>query len=186
MSGKAVAANVIKNSIQGTGTNDISEHVKKTIQDSVKNDAKEVKAAVAGAVKVAAIKHSADGFSNDVPTETICDMAGVAVESAGALADVAYGGSVLDAIDKVGRAAIAAGCRFCSNALKKGLKVIPVVGSTLADMLSGLTDHMASPKFSENVYNTVRDAAVATWDGIKKAGRKIGGKILKGITSLFG
>lgn len=42
-------------------------------------------------------------------------------------------------------------------------------GSTSAKYSGGLLDHMGSSKFHENVYVTVRDAAIATWEGIKES-----------------
>jgi hypothetical protein len=118
----------------------------------------------------------------DTPVETICDMAGAAVESAGALFDAAAGKSTMtEALDKAGRASTAAICRLGAEALKGGLAAIPLVGPLVVRFAEGLLDHMKSPKFSENVYAAVRDAAVATWEGIKQTGRSIWNKLKNSV-----
>lgn len=174
LSGIAVAANIVKDRVEGNETIDISEVVKNTLQDGLKKEPQEVKAAVAGAVKAAAMKELEGVLPEDIPIETVCDMAGAAVEGAEALLDVASGESTMtEAMDKIGRAGVAAGCRYGASSLKGYLLTLPL-GPVLVDLLGGLLDHMESPKFSENVYHVVHDAAIATWEGIKRSvGRKI-------------
>ena len=163
LSGMAVAANVVKSKVQGNGTCDLDDMVKEALQDALANNPEEVKATVAGAVKVAAEKGMVD-----IPDETIYDMAGVAVEGAGALFDAASGKStMLDALEKIGRAGVAAVCRFGKNALKGVLSHIPAVGPMLVNLTGGLLDYMGTPKFAENAYAVVRGAAVAVWEGFK-------------------
>lgn len=168
--GLAVAANVVKDKMQDSETVDIAGIIKENLQDGLKNDPEEVKAVVAGAVKAAVIKEKVD-----IPDITIFDMAGVAVEGVEALYDVACGESTMtEAMDKIGRAGVAAGCRYCAGALKGWLWKKPF-GPVLVDLLGGLFEHMNGPKFAENVYNVVHDAAVATWEGVKESvAEKIG------------
>ena len=175
LSGMAVAANVVKDKVEGNENVDISEVVKDTLQGGLKKDPQEVKAAVAGAVRAAAMKGLEGVLPEDTPIETVCDMAGVAVESAEALFDAASGEStVTEALDKIGRAGVAVGCRYAAGELRGYLLTLPLFGPVLVDLLGGLLDHMESPKFSENVYHVVHDAAIATWEGIKESvGRKI-------------
>lgn len=151
--------------------------IQKALQEGTPTDISEVKAAVAGAVKVAAMNSLIDGLSEDTPMETICDMAGVAVEGTEALVDVASGKStMIEAMDRTGRAAVAAGCRYCSGALKGYIMTSVPFGPLVVKLLGGLFEHMESPQFFNNVYTvvrdmytTVRDATVATREGAKSA-----------------
>lgn len=162
LSGMAVGANIVKGRAQGDRTAEIAGIVRETLQDGIKKDSREVKAVVAGAIKTAA-----ENGTVDIPDETICDMAGVAVESAEALYDAACGESTMaEAMDRIGRASVAAACRYCARVLKGALSCLPF-GKLLVDLGEGLLDHMRSPQFTENVYTVVRDTAVATWEGIK-------------------
>lgn len=173
LAGTAIVANVIKKKAERDEKVNIGDIVRETFQDGA-IESKEVKAAVAGAVKVAAMKGLENRLPADTPTEMICDMAGVAVEGAEALYDVANGeGTISDALDKIGRAGVAAGCRYGASMLK-GFLLRQAWGGLLVDLLGGLLDHMKTPKFAENVYIVVHDAAIATWEGIKETiGRKV-------------
>lgn len=180
LAGVAVAANAIKYNMESTEPVDLKDAVGEALKEGVKTNPEEVKAAVAGAVKVAAVKGLTDALPSGASTETICDMAGAAVEGAEALFDAANGEiNMTEALDKVGRAGVAAGCRCCGDCLKGYLLSLPC-GPLLVDLLGGLLDHMAGPKFADNVYHVVRDAAVATWEGIKESGKKM----LHGLTNL--
>jgi hypothetical protein len=174
MSGLGAAAMTVKANMESGDISDISGTVGRALRDGVEAASGEVKAVVAGAIKTAAEKGLTDMLPADTPVETICDMAGAAVESASALFDAATGKSTMtEALDKAGRASIAAVCRFGAETLKGSLAAIPVVGPLVVRFAGGLLDHMESPKFSENVYTVVREAAVATWEGIKQTGRSI-------------
>lgn len=180
MSGAAVAANALKVRLEDGEAPDISDTVKETLQDGLIKDSSEVKAVVAGAVKAAAEKGLEKALPSDTPTEYICDMAGAAVEGAEALFDAARGKiTVTEALDKGGRAAVAAGCRIGRSALKGAVSKVPYVGPLLVDLLGGLFDHMESPEFFNNVYVVVHDAAKATWQGIKEKGKRIFGGLLR-------
>lgn len=188
LSGMAVAANVVRNRVEGceaAGTGDI---VRETLQDGLKNDPDEVKAAVAGAVKVAAVRGLEEWVPDGTPTETICDIAGAAVESAEALFDAANGESTItEAMDRIGMAGIAAGGRCVSRLIKGGLAKIPVVGPVAVDLAGGLLDHLTGSEFAENVGNTIRSLAAATWKGIKESRTgKVVSTVFGGIKKIFG
>lgn len=178
MNGMAVASNALKARVENGEAPTISDTVKETLQDGLIKDSSEVKAVVAGAVKVVAEKGLEKVLPSDTPTEYICDMAGAAVEGAEALFDAARGEiTVTEALDKGGRAAVAAGCRIGRSALKGAVAKVPYAGPLLVDLLGGLFDHMESPEFFNNVYTVVHDAAKATWEGIKESGKRIFGRI---------
>ena len=40
-------------------------------------------------------------------------------------------------------------------------------GPLVVKLLGGLFEHMESPQFFNNVYTTLRDLTVATWEGAK-------------------
>lgn len=169
LAGVAVAANVVKNKMQNDGAA-VSSIAREMLQEGAIKEPEEVKAVVAGAVKAAVQKGLVD-----IPDAAIGDIAGVAVEGAEALYGAACGECTMtEAMDKIGRAGVAAGCRYYADALK-GFLISKPFGPVLVDLLGGLLDHMESPKFAENVYTVVHDAAKATWEGIKGfANRKIG------------
>lgn len=170
MTGMAVAANIVKERLQSEDTADVSNVFKETLQDGLIKDSSEVKAVVAGAVKVAAEKGLKNIVPEDATIDVIGNVAGAAVESAEALYDVAAGKStVREAVEKIGKAAIAAGGRLAGEAIKGQLEKVPYVGGILVDMAGGLLDHLQSPKFANNVWNTIRDMAVDTWEGVKQS-----------------
>lgn len=170
MTGTAVAANVVKERIQGEDAVDIGNVLKESFQDGLIKDSGEVKAVVAGAVKVATEK----GLENIVPEDATVDVigavAGAAVESAEALFDAATGKrTVLETVDEIGMATVAAGGRLASEAIKGVLGKVPYVGGILVDVAGGLLDHLKSPRFAQNAYRTIRDMAVDTWEGVKQS-----------------
>lgn len=176
LSGIAVAANVVKERSQdeekGGSVGDVA---KDTLQDGLIKDKGEVKAAVAGAIHAAVQKRKKEEGvpeedAGDISTETICDMAGVAVEGAEALYDMAVGEcTASEAAEKTGRAAVAAGGRICRRRLEGYIITRVPFGPVVADLAGGLLDHLESPKFVDNVYRTIHDAAVAAWEGVKKS-----------------
>jgi len=174
MCGIGAAANIIQVNMESGESGDAGEAIGQALQIGVEAAVSEVKAVVAGGVKVAAEKGLVDILPADTPSEVIADIACVAVESAGALCDVAVGKvSVIGALERIGRAGVAAVSRLCAGALKIKLACIPYVGPLVVKLAGGLLEHMKSPKFTENVYTVVRDAARATWEGIKEKGRGI-------------
>lgn len=163
------AANALNRHIEGENAGDINAIVKDALQGGLKASPEEVKAVVAGAIQIAVEKGLIDMMPSDMPMEVIGDWAGAVVEAAEALYDAANGDiSLTEALDKAGRAIVAAGCRGGAGYLHGKLMGLPG-GPILVDLLGGLLDHLESPEFFENVYTTIRDLAVATWEGIKRS-----------------
>lgn len=185
--GLAVAANAVRYREEADGETAIGDAVREALREDMVTAPQEVKAVVAGAVKVVAEKKLEDTLPFDTAIEDISDMAGVAVEGAEALFDLANGEiSALEAVDRVGRAGVVSACRIGKRALEGRLVSIPLVGPVLVDLFGGLLEHMESPVFYENVYTVVHDAAVATWEGIKDFGRRAVQKVANITTLLFG
>jgi hypothetical protein len=173
--GMGNVAKAMENKSQGVETADIKVFEEELINNCLKNDNSEVKAMIAGALEVVAVNQLDDKLSNDTPVEVICDLASGVAETAGVVVDLIDGNvTVLEAVDKIGRAGITAVCRSASTSLKMMVGAIPTVGPVCVDLLGGLFEHMESHVFADNVYKTVHDAAVATWEGIKE---NIGHKI---------
>lgn len=170
MTGMAVVANVVKERMQSEDTIDIGNVLKETLQDGLIKDSREVKAVVAGAVKVAAEKGLENIVPKDATADVIGNVAGAAVESAEALCDVATGEStVRESVERSVKAVVAAGGRMASEALEGYLAAVPYVGPVLVNLAGGLLDHLHSPKFVDSAYNMICDAAVATWEGVKQS-----------------
>ncbi len=174
LTGMAVAANVMKERVQNEDDADISGIVRETLQSGLIKDSEETKAVVAGAVKVAVEKGIKniipENISEDVATDLIGSIAGAAVEGAEAMVDMAVGKStVTEVTDRIGMAAVAAGGHMVREVLERRLAAVPYVGSVLVDIAGGLLDHLESPKFVQNAYKTIRDAAVDAWEGVKNS-----------------
>lgn len=189
LTGIAAAANVMKERAQNEDAADISGAVMETLQSGLIKDSSETKAVVAGAVEAAVKK----GVKNIVPEDIADDdnidlignIAGAAVEGAEAMVDVAAGESTMaEALDRIGRAAVASGGRMVSGALKTWLCSVPYVGPVLVDVAGGLLDHLHSPKFVQNAYKTIRDAAADAWEGVKNS--RTVGILRKAKNLLFG
>lgn len=171
----AVAAKVVKENVENNNGFDIGDVVKETLGDGLEKDHAEVKAVVAGAVKVAVEKGLENRLPDNTPIETMCDMAGAAVEGAEALFDVVNGKSTMvEALDRIVRAGIAAAGHLCAGIIKGVLPKLPG-GFLLADLLGGMLDHLKGPTFIENIYrigidifNMLRDIAADTWKGFKR------------------
>lgn len=162
---------------------DLNVAISDAIRSGMRSSSGEVKAMVAGAVHVSAKKGLTTLLPSDTSMEVIGDLAGTAVEGAEALCDAADGDITLtEAMDRTGRAGVAACCRAGARGLRGKLNSLPG-GPILTDLLGGLLHHMESPKFVNDVYTTVQNTAIATWEGIKKskvvttikaAGKKLG------------
>lgn len=187
LAGLAVSANAIRYRAEAGGEMTLGEAVREALREDMVTTPQEVKAVIAGAVKVAAEKKLETSLPFDTSIEDISDMAGAAVEGAEALFDAASGEiSALDAVDKIGRAGVALACRVGKRALQGYLATkVPVAGPLLVDLLGGLLEHMESPVFYENVYTVVHDAAVATWEGIKDFERRTVQKVTNIATMVF-
>lgn len=147
----------------------VSDVVTDALKNGLKASPSEVKAIVAGAVRASAEKGLTDTLPADTPMEVIGSFAGVAVESAEALCDAANGDITMTAaMDRIGRAAVAAGCRIAAGFLRGTIMILPG-GFVLVDLLGGVLDRIESPQFINNVYTVIRGAAVAAWEGIKQS-----------------
>lgn len=187
LAGLAVSANAVRYRAEADGEIAIGDAVREALREDMVTAPQEVKAVVAGAVKVAAEKKLEASLPFDTAIEDIADMAGVAVEGAEALFDAASGEiSALEAVDRIGRAGVVSACRIGKRALQGRLARVPVAGPLLVDLFGGLLEHMESPVFYENVYTVVHDAAVATWEGIKDFGRRTAQKAANIAAMLFG
>lgn len=165
-----VAANVVKDRVENGEDAEVGDSIKEALQGGLIKDSSEMKAVVAGAVKVAAEKGLEAVVPEGTSVDAIGNMAGAAVECAGALCELACGESnVTDTVDKIGTATIAAGGRMAAVAVKGGLASVPYVGPLLVDLAGGLIDHLQGRKFAQDVMHTVRNLAKATWDGIKNS-----------------
>lgn len=170
----AAAASALKNKVQG-GENTIGEVIQDTFENGLMNDPDEVKAVVAGAVMAASVKGFKTVLPEETDAETICDLAGAAVECSQAIFDAANGNcSGIDVVERTGRAAVAAGCNIAKRSFEGYLLSIPYVGLAIRFVLDGLFEHMGTEQFQNNVYTVVKDAAVATWEGLKNNLRRIG------------
>jgi hypothetical protein len=186
MSGLGTVANIIKKNAESGEAAGMNELIGQILQTGAETAASEVKAVVAGAIKTAAENKLADFLPAGTPIEYICDIAGIAVESAEALFNVAAGKTTMtEALDVTGRASVTAACHWCAGALKAKLALIPFAGPLAVNLAGGLLDHMKSPKFTENVYTVVHDAAVATWNGIKEKKRGIFSKLKNTVTAFL-
>jgi len=177
-SGMGTAADIVKGNLEDGEPVDVADAIGKALQEGVETAKSEVKAVVAGAVKVAAEKGLTKLLPKDTSVDTICDFAGVAVESVDALVDLATGKSTITAtLDRIGKATVAAACRLGAGVLEAKVAVvsasIPVLGPVIVKISGNLIAHMKTPKFADNVYAVVRDVAVATWEGIKEVGRNV-------------
>ena len=183
LTGEAVVANVLKERVQDNEIIAIGDIVGEAFQNDMKKDSGEVKAVVAGAVKAAVEKGLGDFVPKDTPIDVIGSIAGAAVEGAEALFDMAKGEStMLKTMDRIGRAVVVTGCQCAGSFVKGCLSKIPFAGPVIVDLASGLLEHVSGPKFAANVYNTVRDMAVATWEGMK---RSRVGKIITSVKNVI-
>jgi hypothetical protein len=178
--GLCVAANVIVKNIESDEpliSDDTSGVIGEALKAGLETAQCEVKAVVAGAVKSVAEEGLTDFLPPDTPVETICDLAGAAVEGACALYDAAMGKrSDVEALDIVARANAAAACRGAVKAAKNfvALKVafIPVVGMPLAIIANCLFMKLESPKFVQEAAAVVSNIAVTAYNKGKSAVRK--------------
>jgi hypothetical protein len=185
--GLAVLADGVKASLESGEAADMGEIIGQALQESMDVAKDEVKAVVAGAVRVAANKGLTEMLPADTPTEVIGDVAGAAVESAGAMLDLAMGKTTMvEAMEQVGRANVAAACRLGARLLRGVVFRIPYVGPLIAVAANGLFKHFESPKFADNIYPAVRNAAKTAWEGIKQTGKALFNKAKNFAALLFG
>ncbi len=165
--GQAVVVSALSGEKDNDGGLDV---VRKALQAALKAVPQEVKAVIAGAIRSAAENGLTDKLPSDTPMNAVSDMAGMAVDAAAALLDALNGDiTMTEALDRIGRAAVAVGCCAGRYALEGYVLTVPYVGPILVDLLGGLFEHMESSQFHENVYAVIHDAAVATWEGLKES-----------------
>lgn len=166
----SAAANAMTRKFQDGEAGGISAVINDALQGGLQSEPEEVKAVVSGAVRAAAERGLTDMLPQDTSVEVIGGFAGAAVEGAMALCDAANGTiSMTEAMDRTGRAGVAAGCRIGAELLRGRVASIPVVGPIFVDLLGGLFDHLESSTFVNDVYTAVRNTAVATWNGVKES-----------------
>lgn len=166
----SAAANAMTRKLQDGESGGISAVISDALQGDLQSDPGEVKAVVSGAVRAAAERGLTDMLPQDTSVDVIGGFSGAAVEGAMALCDAANGTiSMIEAMDRTGRAGVAAGCQIGAELLRGKVASIPVVGPIFVDLLGGLFDHLESSTFVNDVYTAVRNAAVATWNGIKES-----------------
>lgn len=171
----SAAANAMNRKLQDGESGGIGGAINDALQGGLQSDPGEVKAVLSGAVRAAAERGLTDMLPPETSTEVIGNFAGAAVEGAIALCDAANGNiSMTEAMDRTGRAGVAAACRVSAGVLRQRVACLPG-GPILVDLFGGLFDHMESSAFINDVYTTVRNTAVATWNGIKESvvGRRV-------------
>lgn len=168
--GQAVVVSALNGKEVEDSSDDKADVVRKALQAALKAVPEEVKAVVAGAIRSAAENGLTDKLPSDTPMGAISDMAGMAVDAAAALLDAINGDiTMMEALDRIGRDAVAVGCCAGRYALEGYVLAVPYFGPILANLLGGLFEHMESSQFHENVYAVIHDAAVATWEGLKES-----------------
>ena len=183
MAGIGAAANAAQQNLEDGDSASIGEAIENALLSGVDAGASEVKAVVAGAMKSASVNGLVDILPPETPTEAICDIACASVECVDALACAASGKiTVVEAIERIAKASVTAVCKMGCVALKVSLLKIPAVGPLISTCASSLLKQMNIPKISENIYNVVREAAIGTWNGIKRTASNLMNK-LKGFVS---
>lgn len=149
-----------------------------------------VKAATAGALKVAAEKGVIRLIPKGTPAGIIANIACVGIENIKILSKVAIGEMTMSqAMEQMGRTTTsmiygigwgAAGATIGVAALSW----IPIVGPVVGGLVGGMVGHMAGSKFGEAVYsglkavgNGVKNIFKSGLNKIKSVGRKIKGKL---------
>jgi hypothetical protein len=166
------ALGIAANTIRQYREHGDSDSIRLALQEETSSG--EVKAAVAGGMKAAAENRLTDALPADTPIEVICDIASVSVEEAEALHDVATGKiGILEALDRIGRAIITATFRGCANVLEGYILRIPTFGPFIAEMATGLLNHMKTPQFTDEVCEVLDNMLMTAWEGIKKVARGI-------------
>ena len=145
-----------------------------------------VKAAAAGAIKVASEKNLIGVIPPGTPVRTIADIACVAVENVKILSRAAKGeitmGEALEEM-KCTTTAMVFGLSVGATGATLGaaaLSWIPVVGPVIGGVIGGTIGYMAGSKFGQEVYeaakkvtNTAKKAVRTVWEGAKTVARKI-------------
>jgi hypothetical protein len=184
LNGMAATASAVKQNIEGEETVSASDVIKTALLSGEDVDRGEVKSVVAGAIQAAAGLGLDDTLPADVSIKLTGDIAGVAVETAGALVDLASGKiTMLESQNIIGRASIVGSCRMFGTILKSvvsPVSLIPVVGKQLSCAIEGLIDTS-----SEKVASFVFDTAVLLREGLNKVGNKVKSGVKKLANKIF-
>lgn len=161
-------ANVLEKKANGEKTT-VIEIVGDAFQKGMNATPDEVKAVITTAVQVSVEKGLTNILPPDTPIEVIACFAGFAVECTEALCDTANEIITLtEAMDKLGRAAFAAGCRIGAGFLRGKIRFLP--GSqVLVELLSILLDYMENPQIINKLYADVRRVAVTVRERMKQS-----------------
>ena len=169
--GMGVFAEVAKKKIEKGDEFKINEAMQEVLQEGIKTNKAEIKAAVAGAVKIAVEKKMKED-DEEVSIETIGNVAGIVVEMAEATFDVACGNSEpMEFLERIGKAGIAAFGFWAKSGIKGYITKIcpPILNEIAVDLLGGFLEHLTSEQFIEDVYVMTKNTLAATWEGIKKS-----------------
>lgn len=140
-----------------------------------------VKAAAAGALKVASEKGVLKIIPKGTAASTIANVACVGIENVKILGKVATGELTMsEGLDEMGKTSTAMVYGLSSGAAgtaigAMALSWIPFVGPVVGGVVGGMTGYMAGSKFGETVYNGAKTVA----RGLKKAIKKVGKKLWK-------
>lgn len=158
-----------------------------------------IKAAAAGALKVASEKGVISIIPKGTPAGVIAQMACVGIENAKILAKVASGEITLtEAMDMMGRTSTAMvyGLGWGATGMAIGavaLSWIPIVGPIVGGIVGGTIGYMAGSKFGSAVYSglkkvggVIKSAAKKVWSGVKTVASKIGNGIRSLGRKIFG
>lgn len=145
-----------------------------------------VKAAAAGALKVAAEKGMVTLIPPGTPAGMIANIACLGIENAKILAKVATGEiSMSEALDKMGRTSTSMiyGLGWGGTGMLMGvwvLSLVPLVGPLVGGVVGGIVGYMAGSKFGEAVYDGVKkighaakSAAKTAWNTVKSIGNSV-------------
>lgn len=157
-----------------------------------------VKAATAGAIKVAAEKGVLGILPKGTPMATIVNIACVAIENIKILAKIPTGElTPREALDQMGcnTVAMTYGLGWGIAGAQVGMYAlgwIPVVGPIVGGLAGGMIGYMAGSKFGQKVYEgvktaakTAKDTAKRIWDTGKKMVKKAGNFLKRGLRRLL-
>lgn len=158
-----------------------------------------IKAAIAGAIKVATEKGIISIIPKGTPAGIIANIVCLGIENAKILAKVASGEiKITEALDRMGRTSTSMvyGLGWGATGMAFGASVlswIPIVGPLAGGIVGGIVGYMAGDKFGSAVYSgakkvasVAKSVAKSAWNGIKSAGRKISSGIKSVVRGIFG
>lgn len=151
-----------------------------------------VKAAAAGALKVASEKGVLKIIPKGTAASTIANVACVGIENVKILGKVATGELTMsEGLDEMGKTSTAMvyGLSWGTTGTVIGvaaLSWIPFVGPVVGGVIGGMVGYMAGSKFGETVYSGVKTVARGVKNTVKKVGKKMRAAGSKFKKKLFG